>query len=231
MRSFRPWIAEALAAAEVLLSPPRCAACDAPLERPGFVCEACEPEAPAPVVETLPCGLQVVAVSAYDGALVAAVRRLKYEGRSDLARGLGERLSVVARRFLPRPDVLVPVPLHPARLADRTYNQAALVANGVGRALSVRVAPLGLVRLREGATQASLGRRDRVANASGLFAARERFDGEHVVVVDDVVTTGATAVAAAAATLLAGARSVSIAAVLRAGVVEGGPRPLPRPLP
>lgn len=140
-------------------------------------------------------------VSAFEPepVIFALVHAFKYEGLVELARWLGAYLARAARRFLPAPDLqLVPVPLHPERLAARGFNQSALLAAEVGRRLGVpvldgllarRVAtpPLALVphAERQALVQDAFVRSDRLPRGSGLL-----------VVVDDVVTTGSTCRAA-----------------------------------
>jgi ComF family protein len=200
-----------------LLAPSRCAASEVPHARSTLFCRACEPPNAAPLRTSLACGLSVIALGPYEGSLATAVRRMKYEERPDLARLLGTRLGETLREAgAPLPDVVVPIPLHPKRLAERGYNQAALVARELARALGAGLSPRRLVRIRETGQQASLDKAERRANVAGAFAARAPLDAASVLLVDDVVTTGATVVEAAATLLLAGAREVSVAAVLRA---------------
>ncbi|MBX3212928.1 MAG: ComF family protein [Labilithrix sp.] len=91
-------------------------------------------------------------------------------------------------------DLAVPVPLHPRRLAERGYNQAALLAAPVARRLGIAFAPRALARLKDTPRQAALDREQRVVNVAGVFAARERsrLHGARVLLIDDVRTTGTT---------------------------------------
>ncbi len=195
-----------------LLSPPACAACDAPVGATRAFCPPC-----AASVLGDASSAEVVAVGAYGGALATAVRRLKYDGRPDLARPLGRLLAAACREAGLEADLVVPVPLHPARLASRGYDQAALIAREVARGLD---APLGVRAIRRVVDTAPLalrGRSDRAATIAGAFVAADlaRLSGARVVVVDDVATTGATLSAATAALALAGARVVGAAVIAR----------------
>jgi predicted amidophosphoribosyltransferase len=93
-------------------------------------------------------------------------------------------------------------------LAERGFNQAALLASPVARELGARFAPRGLTRLRATREQAGLERAERLENVLGAFVATRRLDGARVALVDDVLTTGATLEAAATALHDAGASSV-----------------------
>src|SRR5690606_8840517 len=139
----------------------RCAACDTPLATRALLCAPCAatvvPAAPARLPAALgaaPHEVPLVAFGLYGGALADAIRSLKYRGRPDLGGDLGELLCPLA----PPTDVVVPVPLHPRRLAERGYNQAALIARPVARAAGARLSPRVLARTRFIAPQASRDR-------------------------------------------------------------------------
>jgi len=161
------------------------------------------------------CGISVVASGAYGGALARAIQALKYEGRPDLAAPLGRRLSRAVARHALGPALLVPVPIHPRKLAERGYNQSALVAQTLGRELKWQVRERALRRSRDTHAQARLGRSERLENVKGALIERERLEGSRVVLVDDVVTTGATVSACREALGRAGAIVIAVAAVAR----------------
>jgi ComF family protein len=198
------------------LAPPRCAACDAPVTRLAVFCAACA----STVQRADDAGDGAVAAFVYGGAIAEAITRFKYGARPDLARPLADLLwnAVAARAGLLRGCVVVPVPLHPVRLAERGFNQSALLARPVSRRLSAPFLPLALTRVRDTPRQASLGRADRLGNVGGAFAARlpKRLRGRPVLLVDDVRTTGATLSACTQATLEVGAGPVTTAVLARA---------------
>ena len=207
-----------------LLAPPRCAACDARVALRTVFCAACA----ATVTRADPNlerGARALAAFAYGGAIAQAIVRFKYESRPDLARPLADLLrGQMARTFddarAHAPELIVPVPLHATRLADRGYNQATLLARPLARDLGATMAPVALERTRDTARQASLARADRATNVAGAFVVRARFAsrvrGRRVLLVDDVCTTGATLDACAAALHDAGASIVWSAVVARA---------------
>jgi ComF family protein len=198
------------------LAPPRCIACDEPVSLRAVFCTAC-----ALTVEPWQGGgTRTVAAFAYGGALAQSVARFKYAQRPDLARPLADLMWRAVRpsaRDLAG-SLVVPVPLHPLRLADRGYNQSALLASRLARRIRGRFAPLALARTRDDPRQASLDRRARLANAREAFAVRRprRIVGESVVLVDDVRTTGATLDACTEVLLRAGAARVRAVVLARA---------------
>jgi len=151
------------------------------------------------------------AVGPYGRRLRRAICLLKYERRIELAGPLGELLAEAARRELPRPDVVVPVPMHPVRLGERGFNQSQLLAERLARVLGLRLSTGSLVRVTHGQPQASLGASDRRKNVSDAFAVLDgSFEGRSALLVDDVMTSGATADACSGSMLRAGAVRVDV---------------------
>ena len=114
------------------------------------------------------------------------------------------------------PDRVIALPLARKRLAERGFNQAAVLAQRVARKLTLSYAPHGLLKVRDTPPQAGLNREARLKNVRGAFDCGESLTGQHIAVVDDVMTTGATLSEAAKVLKKAGARLVSAWVVARA---------------
>jgi ComF family protein len=184
--------------------PPGCARCGLP--GPAPVCGACL-AAPPPFVACRAAGL-------LGGPLADAVHAFKYGARPALARPLGAWMS--AGIPWPAGVTVVAVPLGRRRRIARGYDQAALLARSAARERGLPFLAGAVRRVRETPPQVGRSRTERLANVRGAFAAGPGVLGRDLVLVDDVVTTGATAAACAEALLVAGARSVSVAALARA---------------
>ena len=176
-------------------------------------------------MRTLDGGLRVHAAVEFSGVAARAIRAFKEEGRTGLARPLGEALAVAAAGAMAAASdvddlVVVPVPSSRAAFRRRGHHVAELLARraGLPAARMLRVhAPTADQRL--------LGRTERAANVSGSMRARGAA-GAAVIVVDDVVTTGATLVEAARSLRAGGARvlgAATVASTTRTGLLPAIP--------
>jgi ComF family protein len=159
----------------------------------------------------------------HDPRVTALVWELKYYGsrRAAALCGalLGELLLAAAAEEIGTP-LLVPVPMHAARRAQRGHNQTELLCKAALKALrtsALEYAPHALVRTTNTKTQQGLERSKRLRNVQGSMRAAEprRIAGRACIVVDDVETTGATLAEAKRALRAAGARSVATIALAR----------------
>lgn len=113
-------------------------------------------------------------------------------------------------------DLIVPLPLHPARLRERGFNQSQEIARHLGRRLGLPVDAASLIRRRPTPPQAGLTQKERHANVRGAFECWTDLAGRRALLVDDVMTTGATADECARVLRLHGATSVTVAVAARA---------------
>lgn len=153
----------------------------------------------------------------YASPLREAISLLKYERKYGLAGSLC-RLLVAALPPVLEVDVIMPVPLHPARLRQREFNQSLLFAEAVARRLRVGLSYTNLVRTRDNPAQTSLPRSARLTNLRQAFLVRwpEAVCARRVLLVDDVFTTGTTLNECAKALRKAGAGEVYALTLARA---------------
>jgi ComF family protein len=105
-------------------------------------------------------------------------------------------------------DVIVPVPLHPDREAERGYNQAGLLARALAEQVGLPIREDGLMRVRATSPQVTLNAKERQSNVAGAFrVGKGHIAGKRVLLIDDVCTTGATIEACAQALKAEGAQS------------------------
>ena len=184
----------------------RCPCCANPagaLDR-GRHCGACLAQQPAFDATVAACD--------YAAPLDSVALQLKFGAQLALAPWMAHVLrDAVVARGVALPDVLCPVPLGPARLVERGYNQALEVARPLARALRVPLAPRLLQRVRETQAQSGAAPGERKQNVRGAFGVDAAFDvrGRHVGVVDDVMSSGHTLDETAAILKRAGAARVT----------------------
>jgi ComF family protein len=228
-----------------VLYPPRCFACLRRTARPGL-CRTCTSQVSwVPPAICRICGIPFSGVAqrehtctrcltkrpAYDQAracavygdvgrgaspLALALHRYKYDRDVTLASPLARILADLCP-LPPQHEILVPVPLHVARLRWRGFNQALLLAKLLAKRRGLRVAPSLLRRNRPTVPQVGLNEQDRRHNLKGAFSVADdrAVSGRSVLLVDDVLTTGATAEECARSLRRAGARQVDVLVLAR----------------
>ncbi len=218
--------------------PPTCGLCREVVATPGALCAACwrgmsflarpwcngcgmpfdlaaEPDALCALCLSDPPPYEKArAALAYDERCRKLIGHFKYSDQTHLLPTLLPWLERAARELLPV-DVIIPVPLHRWRLLRRKYNQAALLALGLGKSLSIPVELLMLQRARATRPQVGMKREQRLKNVRDAFAVTRDVKGRTVLLVDDVLTTGATLEACSEALLQAGAQAVRVVTLAR----------------
>jgi len=173
-----------------------CSACTASL--PGLTVERC-PVCALPTPDSSICGAclkhaphfdATQAVFRYEFPVDSLIQALKYAHRLASADFLGKALAQIT---LPRRlDLILPVPLSQARLAERGFNQAVEIARPLSRALGVALAITHVHRRRDTTPQARLPWKERAKNIRHAFECEIDLTGKTVLLIDDVMTTGAT---------------------------------------
>ena len=214
-----------------MLPPQPCLLCGA-MSREGVWCGPCDAALPylgaahcpvcaLPTPEGEVCGRclshpprfdRTVAVFAYAFPVDALIQELKFNEQLLLAPQLAGRL---AQRIEVRPDCIVPMPLHPARLRERGFNQSLELARRIARQLEIPLLEQACQRVRDTLPQSALPWKERGKNMRKAFACIVDLKGKHVAVVDDVMTSGASINELACALRQAGAREVSAWVVAR----------------
>lgn len=210
----RQFLADRLEQALAFIFPDRCVGCGG---SGSLLCATCRATVQPCPIEAPPPGLDAMVVGwRYEGAIRQAIHALKYQRRRRVARVLAEALCADLRHVHLAGDVLMPVPLHAERLAQRGFNQSEELARHLGRRWHLPVRTGDLVRQRDTGHQARLGRCERLTNVAGAFVWRATTPPpERVVLVDDVITTGATLGACAEALRAAGSRRIYAVALAR----------------
>jgi ComF family protein len=154
------------------------------------------------------------------GKVQRLLHALKYRNRPEIGYKLGYVFGreIASSGFSDGFDLIIPVPLHPARLRIRGYNQSDEWARGLSDATGIPNDPRIMRRVRNTKTQTKRSRISRWENVSDVFAIinMDAVQGRHILLVDDVVTTGATLEACGQTLLNAGCASLGIACIAMA---------------
>ena len=174
------------------LQQPVCVRCDQPFISPAATtytpnhqCQQCQKQPPH--------FQRAWTLFPYLPPLRDAICAFKYRRKLTLARPLAQLMINALPHGLDA-DVIIPVPLHPARLRTREFNQSLLLADQLGRHLSLPVSATNLVRTAVTDPQTALSRQARLRNLRNTFTIRRPQDlaEQRILLVDDVFTTGTT---------------------------------------
>ncbi len=194
-----------------LFYPHLCEGCNKPLiANEWILCISCEAQLPETGNCTIPeneTGLRFAGRIPYiyaasfayftdEGLLQHLIHGLKYKNKQDIGRYLGSIFGqqLNSSGWIKEVDMIVPVPLHPAKLAARGFNQSELIAAGISVATGIPVYNNILLRTRNTESQTKKSRSERVDNMKNAFCISENsnINGKHILICDDILTTGAT---------------------------------------
>ncbi|MDO4321252.1 MAG: ComF family protein [Lachnospiraceae bacterium] len=201
-----------------LLYPPRCVCCDRILGvREGGCCSECAARLPwISGPSCMKCGKPVetqeqeycedcrryphefdrgAAAFTYTGMMRRSVYRMKHENRRDYLSFYAEAMvhALAGELMRWRPEVIIPVPMHPRKRRRRGYNQSELLAEHISRLTGIPMRKDLLRCVKLTSSQKLLDRKARMQNLKGSIEASENFPKlRSVLLVDDVYTTGST---------------------------------------
>lgn len=150
---------------------------------------------------------------------IKLIYALKYYGLPRIGLELGSELAQLLIHYNKiNYDAIIPVPIHKARLRERTYNQSVYIAYGIKNVLNIKVDTSILKRKIYTGTQTVLDKSERIVNLKNAFKINKKQNivGKKFLIVDDVLTTGSTVNSCGECLLEAGAKSVDVASLVSA---------------
>lgn len=181
-----------------------------PLENITMICGAC--------LHQTPPFDAVYAAFIYEPPIIQLISQLKFNQNFII----GSVLSQLLLDFLLMhyknkqwPEVIIPVPLHKIRLAERGYNQAIELAYPFKKLLNIPVDIHLCKRIKQTTTQTTVSARERSTNLKHAFAVTNTHTFRHVAIVDDVLTTGSTVTALSKVLKKSGVECVDVWAVAK----------------
>jgi ComF family protein len=201
-----------------------CYPCSASLPYNDHACSRCAlplpPEAPPDSL----CGRcsrrpphyqRAFAALSYQPPVSQLIGSLKFRRQLHLVRPLAELMIERLGPLDARPDLLIPVPLHPLRLRERGFNQSLELARALAAHYALSLDWRCCRRIRATPAQSGLNERERRRNLRAAFRAEGDLRGLHLVLFDDVITTGATIGELSKTLMRAGAKRVDVWALAR----------------
>jgi ComF family protein len=195
---------------------PVCPSCGKPFESPETLSHSPD-HCCLPCRQTPPVFDQALSIGYFEGPLREAIHQFKYRPCRALGKPLG---SWMAKNIRPVSDIdgIIPVPLHVARLRQRGFNQALILAHELSSTFSLPLSFDNLKRVRPTRPQVELSGSERIKNVAGAFSLRrpDEMRGRDILLIDDVYTTGATMNECARVLKDAGASRVTALTIARA---------------
>ena len=153
---------------------------------------------------------------AYQEPIRHLIHGLKFNARFANARLLATLMAEQLQAIPNKPELLIPVPLHPQRYRQRGYNQSIELTRHLSKQLHIPFDLNGCQRIRNNIPQAELGAKQRRRNLRRAFVAQPFFNVQSVAIIDDVMTTGSTVRAMATALKHSGISHIQIWVCARA---------------
>lgn len=152
-----------------------------------------------------------------DKELQHAIHLLKYDKKFPVGIFLGKVLAREIKKHSSnwQFDLVIPIPLHQLKKAERGYNQSFYIAKGISKELNVKVSDRVVKRVKYTESQTTMNLNEREENISGAFRLKKNDDvsGKIILLIDDVITTGATISECGKILLEAGANKIYAASI------------------
>ncbi len=165
-----------------------CKLCAQPLaDKTVLICGKC--------LDRPPLWQVAIAPFAYAGATRFLIKALKFNKQLSLVKTLADNfVNTIKLNKMPSADLIIPVPLHRARLASRGFNQSFELAKIIGHKLGIPVVTNACLRIKNTPAQTGLNAKERKRNLKQAFVLKrpELIKQKHIILLDDVYTTGST---------------------------------------
>ena len=172
-----------------------------------------------------------IALFEYDSHMQRSIINFKYHHQKEFADFYVEEIITYLGKAIQRisPNALVPIPIHSRKRNQRGYNQAELLADGIGKALSIPVFSGLLVRKKYTIPQKELDDKERLKNleraffwSNSWFQENLKIIPDRLILVDDIFTTGSTVEACTKVLLEQGVKEVYFLSLCIGRGDEGG---------
>lgn len=186
----------------------QCEKCGKPVEDAEELCHDC--------IESEHVFTKGMGIFLYDDIMRTSIHKFKYQGRREYGRFYGSAAWKYGKEQLERwnPQVLIPVPVHKSRKAERGYNQAEVIARVLADQMGIPVASDVVIRIKKTKAQKDLSPEERKKNLESAFAkGKSSLLWKRVLLIDDIYTTGSTADAVSKILRASGAEEIYVLSI------------------
>ncbi|MGZ8258128.1 MAG: double zinc ribbon domain-containing protein [Methylotenera sp.] len=135
------------------------------------------------------------ALFTYDFPVESLLQHYKYKVMMHLANTFAtllHRKKLATNSLTKKIDLIIPMPMHSARLQERGFNQALEIARIIAKETQTKLDYTTCQRVKLTPPQAGLPLQERIKNIRGVFSCKQNLQGLNIALVDDVMTTGAS---------------------------------------
>lgn len=162
---------------------------------------------------------ELISIFKYEGIIREKIIQYKFGDRAYMNNTFAkiilknEKICGLLKKY----DIIIPVPIHKKRKAQRGYNQTQLIANKISKCLNIKLCNNVLVKNKNTIAQSKLNKKKRVQNIKGAFKIlnSEKIKGKDILLLDDIYTTGSTANECSKILKKAGAKTVGVLTIAK----------------
>ncbi len=128
------------------------------------------------------------------GVLQEMIHALKYNKNKEIGLWIGRQMAEGLGDWLEHYEVIIPIPIHKRRVAVRGYNQAEVIAMGIGEITTIEVMARAVTKVVHNESQTHKNKLERIKNVKGVYQVSQpaALEGKNILLLDDIVTTGST---------------------------------------
>lgn len=171
--------------------PQYCFLCKQKIAAHQQLCTSCENDLPVYQKDTYDSGIKYHALFYYQDEICHMLKQLKFKTNLSLSLLFGTYLANEIKKQ-PRPDLIMPIPLHKKRLQERGFNQCLEIAKVISKQLHIPIDKHSIIRHKHTKPQSQCTASERKHNIKNAFKIKKPITTNHIILFDDVITTGGT---------------------------------------
>lgn len=162
---------------------------------------------------------ELISIFKYEGIIRDKILQYKFEDKAYMYNTFAkiilknEKICGLLKKY----DIIIPVPIHKKRKAQRGYNQTQLIASKISKYLEIKLCDDVLIKSKNTIAQSKLNKNKRKQNIKGAFKIlnSEKIQGKNILLFDDIYTTGSTVNECSKILTRAGAKGVGVLTIAK----------------